>query len=446
VRFISRSSCKDRPKKPLRPSHVLNPLISRLIGLDGFSAVRLRNPLIPIALQQKLIILYRPARKPILHMFFPLANRIVGHFLSSTSSRSPIDGQTSFEGSKAERSFGRCWNGLFKRPSRGSVFCGASVTSTDEYNAGSVTFDMLPDDVLLDIFDFFRMDSYYYPWRWHTLVHVCRRWRHVIFASPRRLDLQFLCTPNTPVRELLDFLPPTMPIMISNWSGGQQPYDPLSLEGGHQVISAIEKRDRVRWVHLDGITSPLLEKLVGMMQETFPMMEFVRLWSEDETVPVLPEAFLGGSCPRLYTFWLSGIPFPQLPRLLSSTDDLVVLRLEKIPDSGYIPCDVMAAGLSTSTKLETLIIEFQSMAPHPDGTGTQPTASLTRTALPALTLFRFRGHGGYFDNFVVRFESHLLVPDFDQSWSGNVTNRELLYEASYSQSGLRLHSEYSIPN
>src|SRR5260221_11314147 len=179
-------------------------------------------------------------------MFFPLVNRIAGHLLSNTSPRAPIDGQTSFEGSKAERSFGRCWNGLFKRPSRGSVFCGASATSTDEYSAGSVTFDMLPDDVLLDIFDFFRMDSSYYPWRWHTLVHVCRRWRHVIFASPRRLDLQFLCTPNTPVRELLDFLPPTMPIMISNC---QQPYGPLSLGGGHQVISAIEKRDRVRWVH-----------------------------------------------------------------------------------------------------------------------------------------------------------------------------------------------------
>jgi hypothetical protein len=203
----------------------------------------------------------------------------------------------------------------------------------------------------------------------------------------------------------------------------------------------------VRWVHLDGITSLLLEKLAGMMQETFPMMKLVRLWSEDGTVPVLPETFLGGTCPRLHTFWLYGIPFPRLTRLLSSTNDLVVLRLENIPDSGYIPCDVMAASLSTSTKLETLIIEFQSMDPHPDGTSTQPTASLTRTALPALALFKFRGHGGYFDSFVVRFESHLLIPEFDQSWHENFTNRRLLYEASYTpQSGLRLHSESSIPH
>ena len=291
------------------------------------------------------------------------------------------------------------------------------------------------------------MDFSYYPWRWHTLVHVCQRWRHVIFASPRRLDLQFLCTPNTPVRELLNFLPPAMPIIISNWTRNPPPYDPLSPEDGHQVISALENRDRVRWVHLDGITSLLLEKLVGMMQETFPMMKLVRLWSEDGTVPVLPETFLGGTCPRLHTFWLHGIPFPRLPRLLSSTNDLVVLRLENIPDSGYIPCDVMAASLSTSTKLETLIIEFQSMEPHPDGTSTQPTASLIPTPLPALTLFKFRGHGGYFDNFVVRFESHLLIPEFDQSWHENFTNRRLLYEASYTlQSGLQLHSESSTPH
>src|SRR6266851_6831046 len=225
--------------------------------------------------------------------------------------------------------------------------------------AGRVTFDMLPDDVLLDIFDFYRTDFYCYPWKWHTLAQVCRRWRQVIFASPRRLDLQFLCTPSTRVREMLDFLPLTMPIMISNLSNEPPPYDALSLEGGDQVISAIEQRDRVRWVHLDGITSSLLEKLAMMMQETYPTMSFVRLWSDDETVPVLPETFLGGSSPLLQSFWLYGIPFPQLPKLLLSANDIVDLRLENIPDSGYISCEAMVAGLSTSTKLETLIIEFQ---------------------------------------------------------------------------------------
>jgi F-box-like len=310
---------------------------------------------------------------------------------------------------------------------------------------------MLPDDVLIDIFDFYRMDFPYYPWRWHTLAHVCRRWRCLIFASPRRLDLQFLCTPRTPVRELLDYLPPAMPIMISNWTSNPPPYNPLNLEDGGQVLSTIEERDRVRWLHLDGVTGALLEKLVAKMQETFSEMTFVRLWSDDSDdktaqVPVLPEAFLGGSSPHLQTFWLHGVSFPHLPKLLLSTNDLIVLRLENIPESGYIPCEDMVTSLATSTKLETLTIEFQSMLPQPDGTSQQPVISLTRVALPALTLFKFKGNGGYFDNFVVRFESHLLVPDFDQGWHEHNANRKLVYEASYSpESGLRLHSESWIP-
>ena len=66
---------------------------------------------------------------------------------------------------------------------------------------------MLPDEVLLEIFDFYRKIPVYYSirpvWTWHLLVHVCRRWRQIIFESPHRLDLQILCTEKTPVRQNL---------------------------------------------------------------------------------------------------------------------------------------------------------------------------------------------------------------------------------------------------
>jgi hypothetical protein len=29
---------------------------------------------------------------------------------------------------------------------------------------------------------------------WQVLVHVCRRWRSIVFGSPRRLNLQLFCT------------------------------------------------------------------------------------------------------------------------------------------------------------------------------------------------------------------------------------------------------------
>ena len=48
---------------------------------------------------------------------------------------------------------------------------------------------------------------------WHTLVHVCRNWRNVVFGSPRRLNLHLCCTKRTPVRENLDIWP-QLPIII----------------------------------------------------------------------------------------------------------------------------------------------------------------------------------------------------------------------------------------
>jgi hypothetical protein len=62
-----------------------------------------------------------------------------------------------------------------------------------------VTIDALSDNVLLEIFDVY-MDEYRFRTSstgntqhsydgWHTLVHVCDRWRCVVFASPRRLGM-----------------------------------------------------------------------------------------------------------------------------------------------------------------------------------------------------------------------------------------------------------------
>jgi hypothetical protein len=77
---------------------------------------------------------------------------------------------------------------------------------------------MLPDDVLLEIFVFYR-GQYRYAnpgsplWKWHFLVHVCQKWRQIVFASPRRLDLQIFCTNKTPVRKNLGIWP-ALPLVI----------------------------------------------------------------------------------------------------------------------------------------------------------------------------------------------------------------------------------------
>jgi hypothetical protein len=81
-----------------------------------------------------------------------------------------------------------------------------------------VTIDVLPDDVLLHIFDvcFPEKPGSFIPDRtevWQELVHVCRRWRELVFQSPRRLDLQLLCTAGTPVVKMLDIWP-VLPLVI----------------------------------------------------------------------------------------------------------------------------------------------------------------------------------------------------------------------------------------
>jgi len=78
-------------------------------------------------------------------------------------------------------------------------------TAADRATSAQVTIDVLLDDLLLEIFDLYREESTRrYPvkatWEWTTLAHVCRRWRAIIFASPRRLHLRVTCDPRTPVK------------------------------------------------------------------------------------------------------------------------------------------------------------------------------------------------------------------------------------------------------
>ncbi|KAI9453650.1 hypothetical protein BJY52DRAFT_1214031, partial [Lactarius psammicola] len=91
-----------------------------------------------------------------------------------------------------------------------------NVHAQDESYKQATTIDMLPDNVLLEIFDLCRRALRYNilpAWRWHLLVHVCQRWRQIVFESPRRLKLQILCTRRTPVRKNLGIWP-TFPIVV----------------------------------------------------------------------------------------------------------------------------------------------------------------------------------------------------------------------------------------
>jgi hypothetical protein len=260
---------------------------------------------------------------------------------------------------------------------------------------------MLPDVALLEIFEFYVNEAEWID-AWHTLVHVCRKWRIISFGSPRRLNLQLYCSPTTPVRRTLAVWPP-LPIVIRQYG------HPMC--GMHNVIAALKHNYHVCEIELWRIPSSLLEQVLASMQMPFPALTNLRLGSkdetEDETAPVVPDWFLGGSAPRLRHLSLRSIHIPEFPKLLLSATDLVDLSLRDIPHSGYIPPETMVACLSTLTRLKTLIIEFKSPQSRPDPEHRRPPPS-TLTVLPALTDFKFKGVSEYLEDFVARIDAPLL--------------------------------------
>ena len=141
------------------------------------------------------------------------------------------------------------------------------------------------------------------------------------------------------------------------------------------------------------------------MQEPLPAL--TKLNISRTSVPVLPEAFLGGSAPCLRSYTLHGITFPGFCKLLVSTNQLVHLRLvlHDLPDSGYIPPDAMVSCLATLPNLNTFIIEFKLSMSRPRLTSPPPPA---RDVLPSLTHFDFIGSGKYLEDLVVRIDAPLL--------------------------------------
>jgi hypothetical protein len=222
---------------------------------------------------------------------------------------------------------------------------------------------------------------------WHKLVHVCRRWRYVVFSSPLRLDLRFYCTDRTSVRKMLDVWPP-FPIEIRSYHFGDN------------IIAALEHRDRVCFLDFVPSLYSNFERLVTVMGNPFPALKQLRLVGKG-VAPVLPVTFLGGSAPNLRSLSLNGVAFPTLPQLVLSCKDLSELCLHNIPYLGDISPESMAISLSSLTRLTRLIIEFKI-----EETGTirdlPRSLPLTYAHLPALTTFHFRGLNEYLEDLLAR--------------------------------------------
>ena len=280
--------------------------------------------------------------------------------------------------------------------------------------AGSVTINILPDDVLLLIFYFDGLEDSEW-WcisavSWHRLVHVCKRWRSVVFASPNFLGLRLTWT----CAENIGIWPP-LPIVI--WNG----IDWLKRQagdGGFDVLldAATVHRSRIWGISLY-LTSRKLQRLASAMQEEFPALTHLTLNCPDSPLPALPDGFLGGSAPRLRSLELRYIPFPALPKLLLSATGLIHLKLWNIPHFEYIFPEKIIIALAMLVNLKSLTIRFKFPLSRLDSKNLRQ-APLTRSVLPALECLDLEGMNEQLEDLVVRIDAPILyeisVKIFDQ--------------------------------
>ena len=273
-----------------------------------------------------------------------------------------------------------------------------SATTTNGWSVGDseATIAILPDDALLAIFflykEFYSSDS---SW-WEPLVHVCRRWRHLIFASPLRLNLTLLCTSGTRTSDLLDIWP-RFPIALHFTPSGDL-RDIIDIN----IVAALEHRDRITEIRF-ALRGPGLIRWSFRMLSPFSALTDLALWSIDDSTLVLPDLFLGGSAPSLRTLLLERIAFVKLPHLLSSATQLVTLRLYSVPVLPYISPVTLATCFRVMPNLRQLEIEIQVRFPLSD----QPPLP-TRVVLPSLTSLQFIGVSDYLEELLAQIDAPLL--------------------------------------
>ena len=290
----------------------------------------------------------------------------------------------------------------------------------DEYQGGGTgwlypraTIDALPDDALVETFEFYlgkddadKFDYYHNYDGWQTLVHVCHRWRCIVFASPHRLDLKLYCTPQRPANSKTLDIWPALPIVI-------YALDMRSKKDATNVIAALRQHNRLCKIYYRNghIGDPFVLEEFAAIDEPFPVLTSLVLTDltsfQQPSVPVLPDSFLGGSAPCLRSLDLFSISYPSIGKLLSSTTNLVHLSLWDIPHCGYISPETIVPCLSMLPRLGSLELGFRYPRSRIHRSSRHPPP-LTHAVFPNLTFFRFRGDIEYLEDILSQIETPML--------------------------------------
>ncbi|KAN0133893.1 hypothetical protein V8E53_008325 [Lactarius tabidus] len=287
---------------------------------------------------------------------------------------------------------------LLKHPQQAAL---PPPTSDDPY----VTIHWLNDDILLGVFNCYRLHNEYHWNRllwWCKLSHVCQRWRHLIHECASHLDMQIPCTNRNHIVGTLDHLPPLPLFVHYTYPREMVPTEQDEL----RIYHALRLHDRVRYLYLH-LPPSILHKALLLMDEPFPILEVLILETENCIPFTLPKAFVA---PNLRELGLPGISPPRRLRLLTSpsTVSLVALTISNIETSSYFRPRVLIARLSSLPQLEDLYIGFSIPIPGPSTERELLGEQRASVTLSSLKTLRFKGVSAYLESLVAQITVPLL--------------------------------------
>ena len=279
-----------------------------------------------------------------------------------------------------------------------------------------MTINMLEDDILLDMFNYYRLDDEN-AWNerigWCKLSHVCRRWRQLVYSSTFHLGMHIRCTQGTPIVDTLGHLPP-LPLFISYCLKIHCEYGDVDLwrwvpirgEDELGLYHALRLPDRVRRIDLR-LRSSTLNQSVMLMDKPFPILEHLSLLviNGEITALTLPTTFFA---PNLRHLILHSIGLPKRLRLLTSTISLVTLALWNLPASSYFRPKLLVARLQSLPQLEELSIGFSIPIPRPNAERELLGKQGTPMMLSKLKIFQYQGVSAYLERLVSQMRAPLL--------------------------------------
>jgi hypothetical protein len=264
-----------------------------------------------------------------------------------------------------------------------------------------LTINHLPDELVLEIFDYYRqgIDPYDLQWRkkhvWIYLTHVCRKWRAVIFASYSRLDLGITVGPEKP-EHIKTILSGPLPISIDYKSIRRD----ITGSALWRLRATLQQHHhRVREIAFKG-SSANFEKLLKMAQRDFPVLESLILQFEFLYEAKLPDTFLRGpdlSDLRLRRISLRHVSLASISGFLLSATAVTDLALQfdtsfsPSPEASLLTC---LQGMPCLRRLD-LSMSFGSPFQPP----TTPTGK-DMVRLSKLTGLFYLGYGVFLENLV----------------------------------------------